>query len=66
VSTPKFAAQAIRKAYDTGWRPLQLINYVSISIASALQPAGLEKSVGIISVSYLKDRPTPPRRTIRL
>ena len=59
VSTPKFAAQAIRKAYDTGWRPLQLINYVSISIASALQPAGLEKSVGIISVSYYKD-PTDP------
>jgi branched-chain amino acid transport system substrate-binding protein len=59
ITTPKFAAQAIRKAYDTGWRPLQFINNVSSSIASALQPAGLEKSVGLLSSQFAKD-PTDP------
>ena len=54
-ATPKFAAQAIRKTYDTGWRPLQFINNVSSSIAAVLQPAGLEKSVGLIVGYYLKD-----------
>ena len=59
ITTPKFAAQAIRKAYDIGWRPLQLINVVSISVAAVLQPAGLDKAVGLISIAYLKD-PTDP------
>ncbi len=55
VTTPKFAAMAIRKAYDIGWKPVQYLNSVSASIGSVLTPAGLEKSVGIISVEYLKD-----------
>ena len=59
VSIPKFAAQAIRKAYDTGWRPLHLITNVSSSLAAVLQPAGVDKSVGLISSAYLKD-PTDP------
>src|SRR5262245_41368357 len=59
ITTPKFAAQAIRKAYDTGWRPLQFINNVSSSIAAALQPAGLEKSIGLLSSQFAKD-PTDP------
>ncbi len=59
ISIPKFAAQAIRKAYDSGWRPLHFINNVSTSIASVLQPAGLEKSVGLISSQFVKD-PTDP------
>ena len=59
IAIPKFAAQAIRKAYDIGWKPLHIINNVSSSIASVLQPAGLEKSVGVISCQYLKD-PTDP------
>lgn len=59
VTTPKFAAQAIRKAYDIGWKPLHILNLVSASIASVLQPAGLEKSVGIISAQYLKDPSDP-------
>jgi branched-chain amino acid transport system substrate-binding protein len=59
VTTPKFAAQAIRKAYDTGWRPLHLINNVSVSIATVLQPAGLEKSVGLISSAYIRDPNDP-------
>ena len=56
VTTPKFAAQAIRKAYDIGWKPIHYINNVSVSIATVLTPAGLEKSVGILSSGYLKDQ----------
>jgi len=55
VTTPKFAAQAIRKAYDIGWKPLHILNYNSTSIAGILKPAGLEKSVGVVSVGFLKD-----------
>ncbi|MDA1118418.1 MAG: ABC transporter substrate-binding protein [Proteobacteria bacterium] len=55
ITTPKFAAQAIRKAYDTGWKPTHYINNVSASIGSVLKPAGLEKSTGLISTQYLKD-----------
>jgi branched-chain amino acid transport system substrate-binding protein len=59
ITTPKFAAQAIRKSYDIGWRPLHLLNVVSNSVSAVLQPAGLEKSVGLISINYGKD-PTDP------
>ncbi|MGE5640102.1 MAG: ABC transporter substrate-binding protein [Clostridia bacterium] len=55
IATPKFAAQAIRAAYDSGWKPVQYVNNVSASIGSVLKPAGLEKSVGVITTSYLKD-----------
>ncbi len=55
VTTPKFAAQAIRKVYDVGWRPLHLLNVVSTSVAAVLQPAGLDKAVGLVSVAYFKD-----------
>ena len=55
VTTPKFAAQAIRKAYDIGWKPVQYLNNVSASLATVLQPAGLEKSVGVMTTAYLKD-----------
>jgi branched-chain amino acid transport system substrate-binding protein len=59
-ATPKFAAQAIRKAYDIGWRPMTFINNVSSSVATVLQPAGLEKSIGLVTALYLKD-PTDPQ-----
>jgi branched-chain amino acid transport system substrate-binding protein len=59
VTTPKFAAQAIRKSFDIGWKPLHFLNLVSASIASVLQPAGLEKSTGLISAVYLKDPSDP-------
>ena len=59
VTIPKFAAQAIRKAYDIGWKPTHLLNSVSASIASTIKPAGIEKSQGIITTVYLKD-PTDP------
>ena len=55
ITTPKFAAQAIRKAYDIGWKPLHFLNNVSASVGSVLTPAGLDKSVGLISTQYIKD-----------
>ena len=60
ITTPKFAAQAIRKAYDSGWKPVHYLNNVSNSVGSVLTPAGLEKAVGIISSQYEKD-PTDSR-----
>jgi branched-chain amino acid transport system substrate-binding protein len=60
ITTPKFAAQAIRKAYDIGWKPVHYLNNVSTSVGSVLTPAGLEKSVGLITSAYLKD-PTDQR-----
>jgi branched-chain amino acid transport system substrate-binding protein len=55
ITTPKFAAQAIRKAYDIGWKPVHYLNNVSVGVGSVLTPAGLEKSVGLISTAYVKD-----------
>jgi branched-chain amino acid transport system substrate-binding protein len=55
ITTPKFAAQAIRKAYDIGWKPVHYLNNVSIGISSVLTPAGLDKSVGLLTVAYLKE-----------
>ncbi|HZD26952.1 MAG TPA: ABC transporter substrate-binding protein [Alphaproteobacteria bacterium] len=60
ITTPKFAAQAIRKAYDSGWKPLHFLNSVSSSVGSVLKPAGLDKSTGLITAYYLKD-PTDPQ-----
>jgi branched-chain amino acid transport system substrate-binding protein len=60
ITTPKFAAQAIRKAADIGWQPLHLLNNVSNSVGSVLQPAGLDKSKGLITALYQKD-PTDPQ-----
>jgi branched-chain amino acid transport system substrate-binding protein len=55
ITTPKFAAQAIRKVAELGWKPVHYLNQVSASIGSVLTPAGLDKSVGLISMQYLKD-----------
>jgi branched-chain amino acid transport system substrate-binding protein len=55
VTTPKFAAQAIRRAYDIGWKPVHYLNNVSASVGSVLTPAGLDKSVGLITTAYYKD-----------
>ena len=59
-STPKFAAQAIRKAYDIGWRPLEFVPYPASSVGAVLTPAGPEKAVGIITGGFVKD-PADPR-----
>jgi branched-chain amino acid transport system substrate-binding protein len=55
ITTPKFAAQAIRKAYDIGWKPRHYLNNIAASIGAVLRPAGLEKAVGLITVAYYKD-----------
>ena len=56
ATTPKFAAQTIRKMHDIGWKPpAHYLTNVSISVAAVMQPAGPEKGVGIITSGYLKD-----------
>jgi branched-chain amino acid transport system substrate-binding protein len=55
AATPKFAAQAIRKVGDLGWKPLHMMSNVSISRTAVLAPAGLGKSTGLISAGYIKD-----------
>ncbi len=60
ITTPKFAAQAIKKAAEIGWRPTQYLNNVSISVSSVMTPAGLDNGVGIITALYGKD-PTDPQ-----
>jgi branched-chain amino acid transport system substrate-binding protein len=59
VTTPKFAAQAIKKAHEIGWKPVHLLNNVSNSVGSVLKPAGLEAAKDVLSTGYLKD-PTDP------
>ena len=54
-TTPKFAAQAIRKVSDIDWHPLHLLVSVSASVAAVFQPAGLKKATDIITAAYLKD-----------
>src|ERR1700677_344555 len=54
ASTPKFAAQAIRKAHEIGWTPLLFITNASSSISGVLKPAGLENSVGVMAAGFLK------------
>jgi branched-chain amino acid transport system substrate-binding protein len=58
-TSPKFTAQSIRKVYDIGWKPLYFIPYSAQSVSAVLQPAGLEKSVGLISSAYVKDPSDP-------
>ena len=55
----KFVAQAIRKVYDIGWKPLFIVSNVSTSVATVMRPAGEEKGAGIVSTFYIKD-PTDP------
>jgi len=59
VTTPKFAAQAIKKSAEIGWHPIHLLNNVSQSVGAVLKPAGLENSKGILSTYYLKDATDP-------
>ena len=60
VTTPKFAAQAIKKAAEIGWKPLHLLNSVSSAAGAVMVPAGAENGIGIITTGYLKD-PTDPQ-----
>jgi branched-chain amino acid transport system substrate-binding protein len=61
-SVPKFAAQAIRKAYDIDWHPQEFVSSVGSSIAGAIRPAGFEAAKGIISAAYQKDPADPQWR----
>jgi branched-chain amino acid transport system substrate-binding protein len=60
VTTPKFAAQAIKKMAEIEWKPMHFLNNVSVSIGAVMKPAGFENGQGIISSIYLKD-PTDPQ-----
>ncbi|MBP0111795.1 ABC transporter substrate-binding protein [Bradyrhizobium vignae] len=60
ITTPKFAAQAIKKNAEIGWKPLHFLNNVSASIGSVIKPAGFENAQDIISSQYFKD-PTDPQ-----
>jgi branched-chain amino acid transport system substrate-binding protein len=55
VTTPKFAAQAIKKLAEIEWKPLHIVVNVSASVGSVLKPAGFENSQGILSAAYAKD-----------
>jgi branched-chain amino acid transport system substrate-binding protein len=55
VGTPKFCAQAIRKAAELGWKPAHYLVNVSASVGSVIKPAGYENAQGIITAAYLKD-----------
>ncbi len=59
ISTPKFAAQAIKKMHEIGWKPMHLMTDVSISIGAVMKPAGLDASEGVLSAGYLKDAADP-------
>ena len=59
ITTPKFAAQAIKKNAEIEWKPLHFLNNVSASIGAVIKPAGFAASQGIISSSYLKDPSDP-------
>jgi branched-chain amino acid transport system substrate-binding protein len=59
AATPKFAAQIIRKADDIGWKPQIYMSFVASSITGTLAPAGIDRSIGVISSAYLKDPNDP-------
>jgi branched-chain amino acid transport system substrate-binding protein len=62
ITTPKFAAQAIKKANEIGWKPLHFLNNVSSSLGTVLKPAGLEASRDLITALYMKEVTDPQWR----
>lgn len=58
-ATPRFAAQAIRRAGEIGWKPVRFLPNVSTSITAVLEPAGLDHATGIYGLAYLKDPNDP-------
>jgi branched-chain amino acid transport system substrate-binding protein len=62
ITTPKFGAQAIRKAAELGWKPVQILDINATPVSQTLVPAGLENAKDIISVAYGKD-PLDPQWT---
>jgi branched-chain amino acid transport system substrate-binding protein len=55
ITIPKFAAQAIKKAAEIGWKPAHYLNNVSSSVATVMKPAGFENAQGIYTAQYMKD-----------
>jgi branched-chain amino acid transport system substrate-binding protein len=59
ISTPKFAAQSIKKMAEMEWKPMHVMTDVSISIGAVMKPAGFENCEGILSALYIKDASDP-------
>jgi branched-chain amino acid transport system substrate-binding protein len=59
ITTPKFAAQAIKKVAELDWHPLQIVVNVSASVGGVIKPAGYENAQGILSAAYAKDGSDP-------
>jgi branched-chain amino acid transport system substrate-binding protein len=59
ITTPKFAAQAIKKAHEIGWKPAHYLNNVSTSVGSVMKPAGFEAGQGSLTAAYIKDTTDP-------
>ncbi|NVN87570.1 MAG: ABC transporter substrate-binding protein [Rhodopseudomonas sp.] len=59
IATPKFAAQAIKRVAELGWKPIQLLVNVSQSVSTVMKPAGFDNAQGIISAAYMKDPNDP-------
>src|SRR6266576_2286453 len=59
ITTPKFAAQAIKKLAEVDWKPMHIVSNVSASVGSVIKPAGFENAQGILSAAYAKDGADP-------
>jgi branched-chain amino acid transport system substrate-binding protein len=59
ASTPKFAAQAIKKIADLNWKPVHILDINATSVGAVMKPAGLDNSKDVISVNYMKDALDP-------
>ena len=65
IATPKFAAQAIRRASESGWKPVHYLASVSIFVSAVLQPAGLDNAKGVISATFIRDPQDPAQQASR-
>ena len=59
ITTPKFAAQSIKKVAELGWKPMYFQSNVGASVGSVLKPAGFENAQGLLSAAYAKDGADP-------
>jgi branched-chain amino acid transport system substrate-binding protein len=59
ITTPKFAAQAIKRIAELDWKPLHIVSSVSASVGGVIKPAGFENAQGILSAAYAKDGSDP-------
>jgi branched-chain amino acid transport system substrate-binding protein len=59
ITTPKFAAQAIKKAGEINWKPMHYLVNVAASIGAVIRPAGLENAEGIVTALYIKEVTDP-------